>query len=443
MNCPKGRRSFATVLALWVIGLASVLVMGVQSAGLGQAFGSRDSLAEVRARWAAISGMEQMIAILADDAENPHPTDAFNVYDRMSRAASGSVGQASSYSIEHWEGRKRFDGPADAHARIHLSRMTPEDLFWLPGMTEDLIAKIVDWTDPDDDVSPLGAELGTYLSRPQSYLPRNGPLETIEELELIVGILPLDVRGEDWNLNGVLDPNENDGALTFPNDNADGVLDTGWSGILTVVSSESTLGLSGLPRVRLGLGLGGAELVGRVGISAEQADVIAQYAGTNNASLLALINTPLRSLRGLTGQVINANAQPLTDQQIGLLIEEAAIDGPWLDATGPLVPGKINLNTVSEDTLAYVPGVTRSVADILIRERAGRGQGFRTAADLMNVPGLTRGRVQELVGQFGFRSSVFVIRSVGVDEASGMEVELIATVDRSRLPVVIRDIVIR
>lgn len=431
------------MLALWVIGLAAVLVMGVQSAGLGQAFGSRDSLAEVRARWAAISGMERMIAILADDAENPHPTDAFNVYDRLSEAASGKVGDAGSYSIEHWEGRKRFDGPADAHARIHPTRMTPEDLFWLPGMTEDLIAKIVDWTDEDDEVTPLGAELGSYLSRSPSYLPRNGPMETIEELELVASVLPLDVRDEDWNLNGVLDPNENDGAKTLPRDNGDGVLDTGWSGILTVLSSESTLGLSGLPRVRLGLGLGGGELVGRIGITADQADVIAQFAGTTGATLETLVNTPLRSLQGLTGQVINANAPPLTDEQIGQLLEEAAIDGPWLDATGPLVPGRVNLNTVSEDTLAYVPGVTQTVGDILIRERAGRSQGFRTAADLLSVPGLTRGRVQELLGQFTFRSSVFVIRSVGVDEASGMRVEWIATVDRSRLPVVIRDIVIR
>jgi hypothetical protein len=180
-----------------------------------------------------------------------------------------------------------------------------------------------------------------------------------------------------------------------------------------------------------------------VGITAQQAEVIGQYAGTTNASLEALVNTPLRSLPGLTGQPIDPRAQPLTDAQIGLLLEEAAIDSPWLDATGPLVPGRANLNTISEDTLAYAPGVTSSVADILIRERAGRPLGFRTAADLLEVPGLTRGRVQELLAVFNFRSSVFVIRSVGVDDASGMRVELIATVDRSRLPVVIRDVIIR
>ena len=437
------RKSFATVLALWVIGLAAVLVLGVQSAGIGQAFGARDSLAEVRARWAAISGMERMIAILADDTEDPHPTDAFDVYDRMAEASHGSVGGLGSYSIEHWEGGERYDGPADAHARVNIARMTTDDLFWLPNMTEDLISRIVDWTDEDDDVSPLGAEVGSYLSRAHGYEPRNGPMHAIEEMELIAGILPIDVREEDWNLNGVLDPNENDGDETWPPDNADGVLEAGWSGILTVVSSESTYGLSGQPRVRLGLGLGGSELVGRVGITADQAEVIGQYAGTNNATLEALITTPLRSLPGLTGQPINPNVPPLTDQQIGLLIEEAAIDAPWLDATGPVLPGRVNLNTVSEDTLAYAPGVTSSVADILIRERSGRPLGFRTAADLLEVPGLTRGRVQELLQTFGFRSSVFVIRSVGVDEASGMRVELIATVDRSRLPVVIRDVVIR
>lgn len=431
------------MLALWVIGLAAVLVLGVQSAGLGQAFAARDSLAEVRARWAAISGMERMIAILAEDTEDPHPTDAYDVYDRMADASRGTVGQLGSYSIEHWEGGERFDGPADAHARINIARMTTDDLFWLPNMTDDLISRIVDWTDEDDEVSPLGAEVGSYLSQTYAYEPRNGPMHTIEELELILGILPIDVRGEDWNLNGVLDPNENDGDETWPPDNADGVLEAGWSGILTVVSSESTYGLSGQPRVRLGLGLGGSELVGRVGITADQAEVIGQYAGTTGATLEALITTPLRSLPGLTGQPINPNVPPLTDGQIGLLLEEAAIDAPWLDATGPTLPGRINLNTISEATLAYAPGITSSVADILIRERAGRPLGFRTAADLLEVPGLTRGRVQELLQTFGFRSSVFVIRSVGVDEASGMRVELIATVDRSRLPVVIRDVVIR
>ncbi|MEO1007996.1 MAG: helix-hairpin-helix domain-containing protein [Planctomycetota bacterium] len=437
------RRSFATVVVLWVIGLAAVLVMGVQSAGLGQAFGARDSVAEVHARWAAISGVEQAIAILADDARDPHPSDAFHVYERLAQDAAMDVGDRASFDIETWDREDRLAGPSDAHGRIHVSRMTAEDLFWLPSMTEDLISRIIDWADEDDDTSPLGAELGVYLSQPYPYEPRNGVPQTIEELELISGILPTDVREEDWNLNGVLDPNENDGGDTWPPDDADGELDAGWSGIITVLPSETTLGLSGEPKVRLGLGLGTGDLVARTGMSGEQAEVLGEYAALPTSSLEALVTTDLSSLRGIGNQIINADVPDLTDEQLGLLLEEAAIDGEWLDAAGPRLPGRININTVHEDVLGYAPGVTTSIADALIAERNGRPLGFRTAADLLEIPDLTRGRVQQLLSQFCFRSSTFVVRSVGRDRASGVEVEVIAVVDRSRLPVTIQDLIVR
>ena len=40
--------------------------------------------------------------------------------------------------------------------------------------------------------------------------------------------------GEDANLNGILDPNENDGPLNPPNDNQDGILDPGLFEYVTV-----------------------------------------------------------------------------------------------------------------------------------------------------------------------------------------------------------------
>ena len=45
--------------------------------------------------------------------------------------------------------------------------------------------------------------------------------------------------GEDWNRNGILDANENDGDTSFPPDNGDGQLDRGLYPFLTVWSSES------------------------------------------------------------------------------------------------------------------------------------------------------------------------------------------------------------
>ncbi|GIW74376.1 MAG: hypothetical protein KatS3mg103_0898 [Phycisphaerales bacterium] len=63
------------------------------------------------------------------------------------RSSTGKAGNATT-------------GPADAHARINLAQMSAEDLFWLPRMTEDLVARILDWTDPDDEANPAGRRAG-------------------------------------------------------------------------------------------------------------------------------------------------------------------------------------------------------------------------------------------------------------------------------------------
>jgi general secretion pathway protein K len=47
---------------------------------------------------------------------------------------------------------------------------------------------IADWTDPDDDPRPLGAERDWYRARTPPYVPRNGPFATVAELALVRGI---------------------------------------------------------------------------------------------------------------------------------------------------------------------------------------------------------------------------------------------------------------
>ena len=46
--------------------------------------------------------------------------------------------------------------------------------------------------------------------------------------------------GEDANLNGILDPNENDGDVLPPTDNADGLLQPGLLEYVTIYSQEPT-----------------------------------------------------------------------------------------------------------------------------------------------------------------------------------------------------------
>src|SRR5690606_29558187 len=87
------------------------------------------------------------------------------------------------------------------------------------------------------------------------YLPdgeaKNGPLESIDELLQVVGVTPDLLYGEDANRNGLLEPNEDDGDVTAPFDNADGILDAGWASFLTLHSRESNLRSDGSEKIDL------------------------------------------------------------------------------------------------------------------------------------------------------------------------------------------------
>lgn len=114
-------------------------------------------------------------------------------------------------------------------------------LMSLPGMTESVADAILDWIDADDQRRPYGAESIEYQSQTPPYAPRNGNLESLDELLLVTGVTPQLLYGEDANRNGLLDPNENDGDVSLPVDNEDGVLQLGWDAYLTVESCETNL----------------------------------------------------------------------------------------------------------------------------------------------------------------------------------------------------------
>jgi type II secretory pathway component PulK len=151
-------------------------------------------------------------------------------------------------------------GLIDESSRINLNVLASFDpadgvargmLLTLPNMTSEIADSILDWIDADTDIREFGAEEESYTV----VFPRNGPLDTLEELLLVNGVTPQLFYGEDANRNGVLDANENDGELSLPADNQDDLLDAGWVEYLTLQSKESNLrhagDLAGEPRINL------------------------------------------------------------------------------------------------------------------------------------------------------------------------------------------------
>ncbi|MEO1130202.1 MAG: hypothetical protein AAFX05_10925 [Planctomycetota bacterium] len=433
------RRGFATVIVLLAIAIATVVLIDLQSSALRQATAGREAVARVRAEWAARAGLESSISVLGNEAElNSENVTAYQVYDALDRVAAGQL-KGVEFEVYHTEGEDERLGVADAHVKVNVNLMSFDDLMELVGMTEDTAAAILDWIDEDDLVRDLGAEDGYYLQLPSPYEPRNGFIRSLLELELVAGVRSEDVRGEDWNLNGRLDPNENDGDTTWPPDDADGVLDAGWSEFITAESVDVGLGISGEERLLL-LDADERQLQARVeGLDPLQARVILDYANREGARVEDLIGTPLVTI-AQTVPGLGAPAQSvreLEEDQLQTLIDETTVRDP---DDGP-APGRLNINTIEREVLDYVTSLSAGQADQLIFVRDSRPEGFVGLLDLLNI--IDPGTLVELSRILDTRSNAFVVTARGRDINTGIEAEIIATIERTSLPIVITELTVR
>lgn len=448
---PRGqRRAFATVVVFALIVFATILLLSVQSASLSQASAGREALARVRAQWAARAGVEATLARLEAIVDKRENSDAFLVLEDSAAVSDGEL-DGSAWRIRAQEGAREVAGAQDAAAKININRATRDQLLAVqPLMGEDQVDAILDWIDEDDDARELGAEIGYYKSQRGGAEPRNGPMRSIAELEVVAGMDALSVRGEDWNLNGMLDPNEDDGDVSWPPDNRDGQLDRAWSGVFTVHSVESSLGKSGEPRLDLA-SASEAQIGERLGVSAQQAREVFRWAEYRGAELQiadfvaqplpALARTTAQARRGNRQEILAASRTPdLSNEQLGNLIDECTI-GPAV--AQQLLPGRLNLNTCDAKLLETLPGLDPSIADAIVAERASLTNGFGSVANLLEIPEVTRSVLAQMLAFVDVRSSVYVVASKGTDANTGMEVEIVATIDASSLPASIKELHVR
>ena len=183
-------------------------------------------------------------AVLARDAEQPRRRARFSVVAPLPPDMGSGV---------------RF-GLVDESSKLNLNALVTYDvedeeltdaLMQLPGMTYDVANAILDWIDDDELPRSGGAEAEYYGNLSPPIEPRNGPIDSLDELLHVRDVTRQWLYGEDANRNGLLDPEENDGAANLPHDNADGVLDRGWAPYLTVVSREANRRADGTPRINV------------------------------------------------------------------------------------------------------------------------------------------------------------------------------------------------
>ncbi|MFQ5423304.1 MAG: hypothetical protein ACE5F9_04915 [Phycisphaerae bacterium] len=116
-----------------------------------------------------------------------------------------------------------------------------------------LVDSLFDWREPGNRARPHGAKDEYYFSLRPPYRAKKGSFATVDELLLVRGFTGWVLFGEDYNRNGLLDPNEDDGDTSFPPDDADGELFVGVAPFLTVWSAEANVSNDNRPRINLNM----------------------------------------------------------------------------------------------------------------------------------------------------------------------------------------------
>lgn len=192
------RRGSALVVAIWVIGLLSLMIASFAFDAHLQLRVTSFYRKRMKAEQLARSGIEKARMLLIESARLKAETTETSEdkdkpwYGDARRLADGLNIVSSSETLG--EGTLTLTIVPEP-ARRNVNRLTAEDwvrIFEVTGVPEELwdalIESFMDWTDTDDDARPQGAETDDYYATlDPPYRAKNAPLDTVEEILLVKG----------------------------------------------------------------------------------------------------------------------------------------------------------------------------------------------------------------------------------------------------------------
>ena len=214
----------------------------------------------------AFCGIKHAMAILAQPPSEGGNYDNPDLYASQFVCSDG--GDDWYFTIYAYNDRDDTEvryGVTDTAGKININTAPRKVLEGLPNMTGELVDCLIDFRDSDDEPQENGAEQEYYNQLAHPYAVRNGSLMTVEELLLVKGFDGKLVYGEDANFNGLLDPNEDDGEDTHPDDDGDGILNRGLLSLLTTIAYERNVDSENQARININGQLDSRALRGAVG----------------------------------------------------------------------------------------------------------------------------------------------------------------------------------
>jgi type II secretory pathway component PulK len=361
------RRGSALIIVLWIcLGLVAIALYFAGASNL-EMRAADNRLAASQAQL-TLDGAARYVSNVLATVQTPGRLD----FTTELEAENVSVGEAHFWFIGRTNDMADPDEPVfmftDESSKLNLNTATAAMLEWLPNMTPELAAAIIDWRDSNSDPGDGGAEDETYQRFNPPYRCKNAPFESIDELRLVNGMTMELLYGEDANLNGALDPNENDGELTAPLDDRSGTLDAGLLEYVTVWTREP--------------------VSSRTNVNDRQslAIVLQDALGTQRA------NQVLASLNAGGG---GGGGQPTTFTNLMQFYLRSGMTKDEFDQVGDVLvastnttgylPGLVNINTASEAVLACLPGIGINQAAAVAAYRRSNEGNLRSVAWLLEA----------------------------------------------------------
>jgi general secretion pathway protein K len=200
----------ALLMTLLVVTLLTILVIEFTDSTQVEAHLTRNSLSLLQARYLARGGValaELVLKLdLAQKTENPpQRPNVETMLDPWAqpfppRPIGEAIGEAS-FRIDDESARFNLNAlaarPNVNPAALEARKMLFQGVLSALGLDINLLFPLLDWLDPDDEVSgKSGAEREYYESLKPPYQPRNGRMLNIEELQLVRGFG--DLSREQW-----------------------------------------------------------------------------------------------------------------------------------------------------------------------------------------------------------------------------------------------------
>ena len=158
------RRASILVGLLWCLALLAVVVIGVLHSARLDLLVVKNYGDQIQAHYLALAGIEKAKALLYRNAKErkrsakSHSGELFHAPQEFRDVPLGRGQFRVFRQGRRDEAEKIMYGVADEESLLNVNLAAADQLEKISGMTPEAIASILDWRDPDNNVTPNGAE---------------------------------------------------------------------------------------------------------------------------------------------------------------------------------------------------------------------------------------------------------------------------------------------